>query len=338
MHWGELVGLGGVAGLQAGLSELCTGCSLSSLGAPLHAKCSSSEHMPYPPASALSLTPQVCDLPCKAELLLQLQQELAELQQLAASNMSAGSSTATAVAAMGAAADANMSTSASTSGISQPSASQAPGPASMLWAAKYAPAAAAQLCGNAAAGQELRQFLLDWKDHISKEAAAGAGGAGAAAGGGARQQQQASHSKVTLDSDGSWFQGHDRGGYSGDSWAVDGGGDGAGRCKALALCGPRGCGKTAAVYAVAQELGFRALEVNPSAERAGAQVSGGLLTGCFEGAAGCGGCWRLALQLLLCWLLEYLRAQQRRRAASTVAVVLPTIPVALLPPHQTLHR
>lgn len=40
----------------------------------------------------------------------------------------------------------------------------------------------------------------------------------------------------------------------------------------MSLLGPVGSGKTALVYAAAQELGFRVLEVNPSMERTAGQV------------------------------------------------------------------
>lgn len=40
----------------------------------------------------------------------------------------------------------------------------------------------------------------------------------------------------------------------------------------MALLGPVGSGKTSLVYAAAQELGFRVLEVNPSMERTAGQV------------------------------------------------------------------
>ena len=46
----------------------------------------------------------------------------------------------------------------------------------------------------------------------------------------------------------------------------------------MALLGPVGSGKTALVYAAAQELGFGVLEVNPSMERTAGQV-GGVLKG-----------------------------------------------------------
>lgn len=45
----------------------------------------------------------------------------------------------------------------------------------------------------------------------------------------------------------------------------------------MALLGPVGSGKTALVYAAAQELGFGVLEVNPSMERTAGQVCSGKL-------------------------------------------------------------
>lgn len=40
----------------------------------------------------------------------------------------------------------------------------------------------------------------------------------------------------------------------------------------MLLRGPPGVGKSAAAYALAAELGFRVLEVNPGADRGGAQL------------------------------------------------------------------
>jgi DNA polymerase III delta prime subunit len=43
-------------------------------------------------------------------------------------------------------------------------------------------------------------------------------------------------------------------------------------CHAMLIVGPPGCGKTASVYALAEELGFNVLEVNASSKRNGKSV------------------------------------------------------------------
>ena len=56
--------------------------------------------------------------------------------------------------------------------------------------------------------------------------------------------------------------------------------DGPGGLANTALIeGPPGAGKTAAVYALAAEMGFNVLEVNAASNRTGRQVSGELACG-----------------------------------------------------------
>ncbi|KAF6255232.1 hypothetical protein COO60DRAFT_1462291 [Scenedesmus sp. NREL 46B-D3] len=130
----------------------------------------------------------------------------------------------------------------------------------MLWAAKYAPAAAAHVCGNAAAVVTFKQFLQDWagksgsRRRLRLRAAARA-----------PRLLQGSRSE----SGSSWWQSART---DGASSLLEGQAE-PGRCTCLALLGPSGSGKTAAVYAVAEELGFRVLEVNPSVERTAGQAN-----------------------------------------------------------------
>jgi hypothetical protein len=219
---------------------------------------------------------QVSDLPSEADVLAQLEVELQQLRQLAAANSSSsagGGATPAdaAAAALAGAEDRAPGSSGSSSGSVQ-----------LLWAAKYAPLAASQLCGNAAAGAELHGFLADWKARI-EVAAAG-------------QLPGRRLSAASSGSEGSWLH---EAGYSDDSMAAGAPGQQllglrrppaplhrinrpaasptpdlwppepwrrhAASCaapagddaqpsepKAIALCGPPGCGKTAAAFAVAQ--------------------------------------------------------------------------------------
>ena len=50
------------------------------------------------------------------------------------------------------------------------------------------------------------------------------------------------------------------------------GSDNAQTINAVVICGPHGCGKTAAVYAVAKEMGFTVFEVNPGSRRSGKDI------------------------------------------------------------------
>ncbi len=148
------------------------------------------------------------------------------------------------------------------------------------------------VCRAAAAGR-LREFLADWKDRIAKEDARTDAVCitDADAWPQAAQQQQAlraghatkaatpAAAATDSDSEASWFvnspaarRGRGKPRVLGDDSGDDVAHEAEVEVLSLSLAGPPGCGKTAAVYALAQELGFKVLEVNPTMDRAGAQV------------------------------------------------------------------
>ncbi|GIL84853.1 hypothetical protein Vretifemale_13436, partial [Volvox reticuliferus] len=157
-----------------------------------------------------------------------------------------------------------------------------------LWCTAHQPRCVAELCGNAEQVGRLRDWLQSWREVIMQEgqrAAEGATGGGGGGGGGRNQRQQqrrlgrrrygddGSSESCFTDSD---FEARSAGGTADSDGEGPGGGGGGAQHKglptAMVLRGPSGCGKTAAAYAVASELGFRVLEVNPSLDRSGPQL------------------------------------------------------------------
>ncbi|KAK9833435.1 hypothetical protein WJX81_005331 [Elliptochloris bilobata] len=119
-------------------------------------------------------------------------------------------------------------------------------PANALWTDKYRPASAAEVCGNQRAAVELRAWLQTWRPRRAPATGRGA--------------------PVGSDGDAEWCQGSQDMLDSEEDERDTGGG-------AAWISGPVGSGKTAAVAAVAQELGLQVLEVNPGSERTGALVT-----------------------------------------------------------------
>ncbi|CAG9460249.1 unnamed protein product [Pedinophyceae sp. YPF-701] len=143
----------------------------------------------------------------------------------------------------------------------------------LLWTDAYAPSCAADVCGNAGPAEQLRRWLAAWSDRMEREKLAG-GAAGAAAPGGKRKRRRRLEDTDSDDDDfGAGLLPRARSPSAGGDDS-----DGELPCAALGssallLHGPAGSGKTAAVQAVARELGYRLIEVSPANARDGASVN-----------------------------------------------------------------
>ncbi|KAI4566187.1 hypothetical protein MJG53_014864 [Ovis ammon polii x Ovis aries] len=115
----------------------------------------------------------------------------------------------------------------------------------MLWTEKYQPQNSSELIGNELAIKKLHSWLKDWKRRAELEEGQNLKGK--------RDEKQDS-----LDS-------RDFKGSSDDEEENR-------LCNTVLITGPTGVGKTAAVYACAQELGFKIFEVNASSQRSGRQI------------------------------------------------------------------
>ncbi|MCJ8746407.1 hypothetical protein PDJAM_G00141360 [Pangasius djambal] len=114
------------------------------------------------------------------------------------------------------------------------------------WTEKYQPQHSNDVIGNTASVRKLHSWLKEWKLRADREE---------------RRKQQ--EKKQEDDSNESWLGGDGSEGLE-DAEDV--------LCNALLITGPTGVGKTAAVYACAQELGFKVFEVNCSSQRSGRQI------------------------------------------------------------------
>ncbi|VTJ67147.1 Hypothetical predicted protein [Marmota monax] len=116
----------------------------------------------------------------------------------------------------------------------------------MLWTEKYQPQNASELIGNELAIKKLHSWLKDWKRRAELEE---------------RQNLKGKREEKQEDlSDSKDFKGS-----SDDE-------EESRLCNTVLITGPTGVGKTAAVYACAQELGFKIFEVNASSQRSGRQI------------------------------------------------------------------
>uniref|UniRef100_A0A665X8D6 ATPase family AAA domain containing 5b n=1 Tax=Echeneis naucrates TaxID=173247 RepID=A0A665X8D6_ECHNA len=113
-----------------------------------------------------------------------------------------------------------------------------------LWTERYSPQCSSEVIGNSASVNTLHSWLKKWKLRaISEE-----------------------RMKTEERKDDSW----DCGDFQGEAGAEDNPKDPL--CNTMLITGPPGVGKTASVYACAQELGFKVFEVNCSSQRNGRHV------------------------------------------------------------------
>ncbi|XP_045155929.1 ATPase family AAA domain-containing protein 5 [Echinops telfairi] len=114
-----------------------------------------------------------------------------------------------------------------------------------LWTEKYQPQNSSELIGNELVIKKLHSWLKDWKRRTELEE---------------RQNLKGKRDEnPEALSDSTDFKG------SSDEEESQ-------LCNTVLLTGPTGVGKTAAVYACAQELGFKIFEVNASSQRSGRQI------------------------------------------------------------------
>ncbi|KAJ7317926.1 hypothetical protein JRQ81_004088 [Phrynocephalus forsythii] len=117
----------------------------------------------------------------------------------------------------------------------------------VLWTEKYQPQNSNELIGNTTAVSRLHRWLCEWKKRADWETN--------------RNQKEEKRDRQQESSDSLDFKGD-----ASDSEEENV------LCNTVLLVGPPGTGKTAAVYACAQELGFKIFEVNASCQRNGRQI------------------------------------------------------------------
>ena len=142
---------------------------------------------------------------------------------------------------------------------------------SMQWTKKYAPQSAAEVVGNAGVVAQLRQWLEEWsaRNRRRRRRAAKSGRGRAAVG---VRRGNSNNSFIVSDDD---FEDGESSTSDEDNDYSDGSLDGSEDLppNTALLCGPTGVGKTAAVHALARQLGFKVLEVNAGSLRGGRQVN-----------------------------------------------------------------
>ncbi|XP_054633982.1 ATPase family AAA domain-containing protein 5b [Dunckerocampus dactyliophorus] len=126
----------------------------------------------------------------------------------------------------------------------------------VLWTDKYSPQCASELIGNSLQVNKLHSWLKKWKQRADCDER--------------RPAEQIKPNKKgggDVSTQDSW----DCGDFQGEVGSAEHA-EKPPLCNTMLITGPSGVGKTASVYACAQELGFKVFEVNSSSQRCGRQI------------------------------------------------------------------
>ncbi|NXK03305.1 ATAD5 protein, partial [Herpetotheres cachinnans] len=118
----------------------------------------------------------------------------------------------------------------------------------MLWTEKYQPQDSSELVGNKKEIERLHSWLKEWKKRADWEEKRNQKGE--------KEDKEHEDSLDSLD-------------FKDSKSDIE---EETSLCNTVLITGPPGVGKTAAVYACAQELGFKIFEVNASCQRSGRQI------------------------------------------------------------------
>ncbi|NWV85488.1 ATAD5 protein, partial [Dasyornis broadbenti] len=132
--------------------------------------------------------------------------------------------------------------------LSDPSAPSGVEKEDVLWTEKYQPQDSSELVGNKKEIERLHSWLKEWKKRADLEEK--------------RNQKREKEDKEQEDSLSSLDFKDSKSDIEEETTL----------CNTVLITGPPGVGKTAAVYACAQELGFKIFEVNASCQRSGRQI------------------------------------------------------------------
>ncbi|NXK32959.1 ATAD5 protein, partial [Piprites chloris] len=132
--------------------------------------------------------------------------------------------------------------------LSEPSALSGVEKEDMLWTEKYQPQDSSELIGNKKEIERLHSWLKEWKKRADLEEKRNQKGE--------KEDKEHEDSLSSLD-------------FKDNKSDVE---EETSLCNTILITGPPGVGKTAAVYACAQELGFKIFEVNASCQRSGRQI------------------------------------------------------------------